>query len=780
MDFSIEKRISNFVESQFPQFYQEEGPNFILFVKAYYEWLEESGNPIREARYLYDYRDIDNTLEKFLYYFQTKYLYGIPFNVIINKRYLLKHVLDVYRSKSSIQGYKLLFRLIYDEDVDVYLPGRDILRASDGTWKEPRYIEVTDTPNIFELIGKKIIGASSGTTGVVENYIKEPINDNIISVIYLSNILPKGGNFFVGEKVYDESKTNDPNIATIIGSAPKILGSLDYIDITNGGENFKVGDILKILDKSLSNGSIITYGEDGLVKVVTTTKKYGALNYTIPTSGFGFTTNALTFLYKQPSDTTGTGASFKVGSISNAKEIIYNTDIISDYMDLTLDSSTYGFTANSSANLTSNIGISLTYTSNVFGSLATLSSVKTGNGYTLIPNTFVKETINSKNIPGSISYTTSSNTITGTSTNFTRYFTGNSVIYIQANSSLSGTGEYHVIKTVTNSTSINLYKSPTYNSTASAIYKVSPETLKSNYTLYEDESKVANIAFNSLSELDANVYAVPSIGNNSVGTVTAINSGRGYVESEDVKLYLYSSLETPTISSGGVNYKNNEILIFSGGDPIKSAAGYVQTNSNGTITTINMETLGSGYNSIPTVSVKTSNGSNAVIVTDIQEYNTSFEISGKVVKTGLGRQRGYWSTTRGFLNSDKYIQDSYYYQDYSYQLDTALTLDKYKQILYTTFHTSGTELFGKFLLNTKENILFNSEYEKGVILKTVTDFNITVDATTLDSKSFTVDNNLITVDMEYVVDYDFKVDTLEVTVDSDLYTSDLTYIATIL
>ena len=86
MDFLVEKRISNFVESQFPQFYQEEGPNFILFVKAYYEWLEETGNPIREARTLLDYRDIDNTIEDFLFYFQKKYLYGIPFNVIINKR----------------------------------------------------------------------------------------------------------------------------------------------------------------------------------------------------------------------------------------------------------------------------------------------------------------------------------------------------------------------------------------------------------------------------------------------------------------------------------------------------------------------------------------------------------------------------------------------------------------------------------------------------------------------------------------------------------------------
>lgn len=38
----IETKISPLIESQFPSFYQNEGPNFIAFVKAYYEWLEQN------------------------------------------------------------------------------------------------------------------------------------------------------------------------------------------------------------------------------------------------------------------------------------------------------------------------------------------------------------------------------------------------------------------------------------------------------------------------------------------------------------------------------------------------------------------------------------------------------------------------------------------------------------------------------------------------------------------------------------------------------------------
>ena len=166
MEFQVQNKISNFIENQFPDFYKEEGPNFILFVKTYYEWLESQGKPIYYSRNLPNFRDVDNTLTEFLDYFQKKYVYGIPSNVIINKRFLIKHILDVYRSKSSIEGYKLLFRIVYNEDLDVYLPGNDVLRVSDGTWKEPTYIELSYVPGIENFIGKTIVGSSSGTTTV--------------------------------------------------------------------------------------------------------------------------------------------------------------------------------------------------------------------------------------------------------------------------------------------------------------------------------------------------------------------------------------------------------------------------------------------------------------------------------------------------------------------------------------------------------------------------------------------------------------------------------------
>ena len=114
------------------------------------------------------------------------------------------------------------------------------------------------------------------------------------------------------------------------------------------------------------------------------------------------------------------------------------------------------------------------------------------------------------------------------------------------------------------------------------------------------------------------------------------------------------------------------------------------------------------------------------------------------------------------MNSDKYIQDSYFYQDYSYQIRTAATLDKYKNILYNTFHTAGSELFGEFFQTINETSLVGVLNESTAAI-----LNIMV-----DSNLYTSDNTLITVDNLY--DPMITSDSTYLTADSNLYRSDLT------
>jgi hypothetical protein len=440
MEFKVEKTISNFVESQFPQFYQEEGPKFIQFVRAYYEWLESAGpvkadgngGPIHEARELTDYRDIDTTVERFLEYFQKKYLYGIPFNIIANKRFLLKHILDVYRSKTTIQGYKLLFRLIYDEDVDIYLPGKDVLRVSDGKWVDPRYLEVTYTENLESLIGKSIMGVSSKTTAVVEKVVRERVNKDIVYMAYITSVEPKGGDFDVGERIVDYRYRTD---SAVIGASPVILGSLDTLDVFNSGNSFNVGDILKIAYKDPDTNEIDSFGIEGLVIVKSLFRGYGSLNFNIVNGGFGFLANSAIFLYKNIADQTGSGASFNI-KLSDTRRLTYNTDWIQDFIDLPINETSYGFLGNASANLSTNIEDTFTYESGVFGKIAYLTNVLAGNAYIAPANVFIRSTYRSKNLPGKLWYYNTNTFINAYSSGVyvnTSFIDGNVVLIANAN-----------------------------------------------------------------------------------------------------------------------------------------------------------------------------------------------------------------------------------------------------------------------------------------------------------------------------------------------------------
>jgi hypothetical protein len=271
----IEKFISPFIENQFPQFYQEEGPLFIEFVKAYYEWLESTGNIIELSRSLVDIKDIDTTLEKYLIYFKNKYINALPENIVSDKKLLIKHILDLYRSKGSESSYKLLFKIIFNEDISTYLPSTQLFKLSDAEWEIPKYIEVSDHPHLTKLIGNKIYSSSSFSTAVVENYYVKNVNNKVINVLVLSNIL---GNIKYGERIFSEAV---PEISNL--NAPIVFGSLSSVSILNGGINYNVGEILKIQNS----------GSGGLARIISTTSVNGECIFDLISGGTGFSLNAV-------------------------------------------------------------------------------------------------------------------------------------------------------------------------------------------------------------------------------------------------------------------------------------------------------------------------------------------------------------------------------------------------------------------------------------------------------------------------------------------------------
>lgn len=268
----IEKNISNFIESQFPEIYREEGPMFVEFAKKYYEWMEEANNTTYHSRRILDYKDIDDTVDNFVVKFKQKYLTDIQLDTVSQTRQLIKHSLDLYRAKGTERAIDLFFRAVFGKPAEVYYPGDDIFRLSDGKWVKPKYLEVTPSEWNVQFVGKQIVGVTSGATAFVERFIRRKIATKYINVFYISAI---GNEFQTGELV----TLVDQNLRDI----PTVIGSLTSLDIVTGGDSFSVGDIVNLTSNN---------GLQGKARVAETSDIIGAVNFELIDSGWGYTANA--------------------------------------------------------------------------------------------------------------------------------------------------------------------------------------------------------------------------------------------------------------------------------------------------------------------------------------------------------------------------------------------------------------------------------------------------------------------------------------------------------
>jgi len=75
-------------------FVREEGPQFVAFLKAYFEYMEQSGNAVDAIRSLKDNQDIDRTIDSFVEYFRKEFMLNIPKDILADKRTLVKHIRD--------------------------------------------------------------------------------------------------------------------------------------------------------------------------------------------------------------------------------------------------------------------------------------------------------------------------------------------------------------------------------------------------------------------------------------------------------------------------------------------------------------------------------------------------------------------------------------------------------------------------------------------------------------------------------------------------------------
>ena len=369
------KSIAPRIDTQVPEHIRADHPAFLTFLKAYYEYMGRDNNALNASRRLMENIDVDETLQKFLLYFQKEFLPTLPKGSLVDRSLLLKHAREFYRARGSESAYKLLFRIMWGEEIDFYYPGEDILRASDGRYQITKSIKVSNVENgdVLSFDGVQVEGLTSQARARVLEYLETEVAGVYTIELKVTNIT---GAFVDGEQIITEDGVTKATILNTVGPIS------DIETIKTAGAFHQSGDVIRVID---------TGSGDGANGVVTGTTGDSAVYATISNGGSGYRANSIVQITHQG----GVGFSFRVDELNNSELLDgLNTDIITPYADIPLNHAANTAwrahpTANSAAmgdpmevcNVHSTFVDAFSYASITTGSIKKITTLDFGYGY---------------------------------------------------------------------------------------------------------------------------------------------------------------------------------------------------------------------------------------------------------------------------------------------------------------------------------------------------------------------------------------------------------------
>jgi len=166
----------------------------------------------------------------------------------VDTRKLIKNIKSLYRVKGTAKAHKAFFKLLFNEPSEVYLPTNDMLRVSDGKFSTQNFIRCTQTTAQAELNSQLLVGQTitqandpsnddvSVATAIVENITK--FQQGSIEILEVEiNSETTTGTFVSGEIVEGVSNLDSDVIVKMTVSA-----GISATTITDSGSTLAVGD----------------------------------------------------------------------------------------------------------------------------------------------------------------------------------------------------------------------------------------------------------------------------------------------------------------------------------------------------------------------------------------------------------------------------------------------------------------------------------------------------------------------------------------------------------
>lgn len=685
-------KTSVLIESQLPDFIRNDHPNFVAFLEAYYQFLEQNNGVTSQAKEVRTFQDIDLTESQFTQRLYSTFLRLLPPTIMADEALVLKNIKDFYRAKGTEKSVRFLFNILFAEnDISFYYPKKDILRVSDGKWYIQRSLRINGTTKdnvaapdygtLQNYVRTQITGQTSNAHASIESVDRYYERTTQIDELVLSFI---NGTFINGENVsavYLDTANTSHYLQSQIFS-----GIINTITITNAGSGYQVGDpALVIRTSNVGAGACV---------VVSSVSTGNLSSITILDGGAGYQ-NGNSILFSLGPGQSGSGANANVNSVLADSSVHPNS--------YNIVASTISLEANTV------IGNMTPYTADAYGNLAVIYTntsnltVNTGTGIATTIN-LSAWVANSNVYFQQYDYLNVANTkVVITSLNsISNILTVNPGL--PANLSLN---VVQVIKHANVNTAIgNAFTYWTYANTGPA-QSILVISTGAGYTATPSMSIVANSFVQSLGILGKMKILNPgqNYANGNIIQFTNVNGGLGQGANAIVasvnatgaiqKVQFAASPYSPYIGGSGYSQQflpNATVISGSGTGAniavtaiLGSGASLFAANSViGGIQRLTIVNAGAGYNQPPLIDLSHSGDGKATANASIIQ--------------GLYSYPGRFLNDDGQVSSYNFLQDRDYYQNFSYVIESSLSFDKYATVIRVLVHPVGTKLFGKVII----------------------------------------------------------------------------------
>lgn len=317
------------LENKIPEFVRESYPNFVRYIHDYLTWLEQDENFLSIVNNWKENNEPSLNVEPYVTAILTDMGFPSGQGLEISKGLMLNILRDFYLARGSEASFKLLFRVLFNEDVDVRYPREEMLIPSYAEYGERHFIftsalnrNIRNFSSILTNVrenGGTIRGVTSRTTASIQDIfiiygqgtpylqieILEPLNEFLpdeqavisssdstiteqIQPVLSVRVVNAGSGYQPGE-IIEVSGTNLIGRA-VVGSVLK--SGIDQVSIANSGSGYSVGDRIGAISEDDGFGfSAYVSGVDGSggitdVKITSEGYNYGNLpNLTINSSG---------------------------------------------------------------------------------------------------------------------------------------------------------------------------------------------------------------------------------------------------------------------------------------------------------------------------------------------------------------------------------------------------------------------------------------------------------------------------------------------------------------